>query len=131
MSSHPLSQEANYPGVRYPIRLDQYGLDRCSQQDQMFTNWKRKLVSSIYTSCISSTLVLASVDHIAKAMFQIQETLANVMEGSVMEPQERDSIRMGLLSLNVLGKQTRDPSSLQWTWLCQIWSLQINCPINL
>ena len=44
------------------------------------------------------------MDQIAKAKFQIKETLANVSEGSVMEPQEKDSIGMRLTDLDVLGE---------------------------
>ena len=84
--------------------MDQFRLDKCTQPDQVFTTWKKKLVSTINTSCISSTLVLASMDQIAEAMFKIKETLANFWEGSVMESQERDSIGMGLLGVDVLGK---------------------------
>ena len=62
------------------------------------------LVSSIYTSHLSFTLLLALMDQIGEAMLQIKETLGNVLEGSVMELQERDIIRMGLTGLHMLGK---------------------------
>ena len=48
--------------------------------------------------------MLASLDHIGEATIQIEKTLANILEGFVMEPQESDSIRMALLCFDMLGK---------------------------
>ena len=58
----------------------------------------------MYVFCLSSTLLLDSMDHIGVATFQIKETLAHVLEDSVIMPQASDTIGIGLQGVDMLGK---------------------------
>ena len=66
-------------------------------------DWKKRLVSSISATCLSSTLLLDTMDQVGEATLKINETLAHVSEGSVMEPQARDTIGMGIPGEDALG----------------------------
>ena len=67
-------------------------------------DWNTKLVTSLNVTYHSSTLVLQTMDPIAKTTFQIQESISNTLEGSVMEPQVWDTFGMEFSSLETLGK---------------------------
>ena len=69
-------------------------MDR-NQQLLAFLDWKERFVTSIATSCQFLTLLLNTMDQISEATFQPHEVLAHTPEGSVLDPQVRDSIRMG------------------------------------
>ena len=57
-------------------------LDKSTKQDQAFSDWKKRLVTSISASHLSSSLLLDSKEQVVVTMFNIFETLAQVSEGS-------------------------------------------------
>ena len=69
-----------------------------------FNDWKNKLGGTLNATWESSTLVLQTMDQISKATLQIRDSIFNAADGSLILPQVRDSIRLRLLGLNVLGK---------------------------
>ena len=50
------------------------------------------------------TLVLHTMDQVMDTTVQIEESLVNTMEGSVLDPQKRDFYRLGLPIMGILGK---------------------------
>ena len=50
------------------------------------------------------TLVLHTMDQVMDTTVQIEESLVNTMEGSVLDPQKRDFYRLGLPIMGFLGK---------------------------
>ena len=59
------------------IWLDQFLLDRSTQPDQDFTDWKKKLVTILNTTHYLFTLVLQTRNQIAYKTFLIEKSIPN------------------------------------------------------
>ena len=59
-------------------------------------DFKKKWVNTLYADSGVSTLVLHTNDQVTVATVQIEESLADTTEGSVLDLQERDFYGMGL-----------------------------------
>ena len=67
-------------------------------------DFKKKWVNTLHADSGVSTLVLHTNDQVTVATVQIEESLVDTMEGSVLDPQERDSCGLGLPIMDKLGK---------------------------
>ena len=67
-------------------------------------DFKKKWVNTLHADRGASTLVLHTNDQVTVATVQIEESLVDTMEGSVLDPQERDSYGLSLPIMDILAK---------------------------
>ena len=60
-------------------------------EDHLMAYWKRQLMFSISASIQVSALVLRAMDQVGTANFQVIDVKAYTVEGSILEPLERDN----------------------------------------
>ena len=67
-------------------------------------DFKEKWVNTLHANRQMPTLVLHTMDQIMDATVHIEDSIADTMEGSMLDPQERNSYRMKLSIPDMLGK---------------------------